>query len=362
MSRMTPHRTLIIAEAGVNHNGDLRMALDLIDKAAAAGADVVKFQTFRADRLATRAAPKAAYQLAQTGSAESQLDMLRRLELGPEAHAALIRHCAARGIAFLSTPFDTDSLRLLVETHALPRIKLGSGELTNAPFLLEIGRAGVDVILSTGMATLAEVEQALGVLGFAMRGGDTPPSRAGFASALWDDTIWDLLRARVTLLHCTTDYPSRAEDANLRAMDTMARAFGLPVGYSDHSEGNALCLAAVALGACVIEKHFTLDRGLPGPDHAASIEPDALGQLVRDIRRVEAALGSGVKQPRPDEQKNRAIVRKSLVAARDLPAGHVLEAEDIALMRPGTGHPPISFWDRVGTRLTRAHSAGEALE
>tara|TARA_R110001599_G_scaffold135013_1_gene313259 strand:- start:67 stop:1146 length:1080 start_codon:yes stop_codon:yes gene_type:complete len=359
---MTDARTLIIAEAGVNHNGDMDMAMELIDRAAEAGADMVKFQSFRAVKLATASAPKAAYQTAQTDASESQLEMLTRLELSVVDHQQLIDHCAARDIAFLSTPFDPDSLRLLVETFKLGRIKLGSGELINAPLLLDVGHSGADVILSTGMGTLSEVEQALGILGFAMRDRDQPPSRDAFSAALWDQDVWALLRARVTLLHCTTEYPAKVEDTNLRAMDTMAQAFDLPVGYSDHTEGNAISLAAVARGARVIEKHFTLDCTLPGPDHAASVEPAALADLVRDIRRVEASLGTGIKQPGVAEQANRLIVRKCLVAARDLPAGHVLGVDDIALMRPGTGHPPIALWDRIGTTLVRAHKAGDVLE
>ncbi len=359
---MTENRTLIIAEAGVNHNGDTGMAMSLIDQAAEAGADVVKFQSFRAHNLVTATAPKAAYQFAQTDAAETQLEMLKRLELSEDDHHQLIEHCRTRGIAFLSTPFDPYSLRLLVGNFGLTRIKFGSGELTNAPLLLEAGKSDAHIILSTGMGTLSEVEQALGVLGYAMRGGDAMPSRDAFAAALWDEEVWAILHMRVTLLHCTTEYPAKVEDTNLRAMDTMAKAFGLPVGYSDHTEGNAIALAAVARGAQVIEKHFTLDRSLPGPDHRASIEPAELADLVRDIRRVEAALGNGIKQPRPAEQANRPIVQKSLVALRDLSAGHVLTAEDIGVMRPGTGHPPITYWERIGTTLRSAHKAGDVLE
>ena len=354
--------TLIIAEAGVNHNGDMGMAMTLIDHAARAGADMVKFQSFKANKIANASAPKAAYQAAQTDPNENQLDMLKRLELSEADHLKLIEHCKKRGIAFLSTPFDFDSLNMLVKGFTLPRIKLGSGELTNAPLLLQVGTSGVDVILSTGMATLSEVEQALGVLGFAMMGIKTAPSETAFATALCQEDVWNMLRTRVTLLQCTTDYPARVEDTNLRAMDTMSQAFGLPVGYSDHTEGSAISIAAVARGARVIEKHFTLDRNLPGPDHAASIEPEELAKLVGDIRRVETALGTGIKQPSPSEFPNRQIVRKSLVAARNLPAGHILETDDIGLMRPGNGPAPISFWDRIGTTLQRAHKAGDQLE
>lgn len=359
---MTATPTLIIAEAGVNHNGDLGMAMELIDHAAKAGADIVKFQSFKADKIANASAPKAAYQAAQTDPNETQLSMLKRLELSKTDHLKLIEHCKARGITFLSTPFDFDSLEMLVKDFGLRRIKLGSGELTNAPLLLQVGASDVNVILSTGMGTLAEVEQALGVLGFAMIDPKLEPNKANFEAALSREDVWAKLRARVTLLHCTTDYPARVEDTNLRAIDTMAQAFGLPVGYSDHTDGGAISIAAVARGARVIEKHFTLDCTLPGPDHAASIEPEALTELVRNIRRVESALGTGIKQPAPSEFANRQVVRKSLVAAHDLPAGHVLTPDDIGLMRPGNGPLPITFWDRIGTPMQTAHKAGDALE
>jgi N-acetylneuraminate synthase len=359
---MTSISTVIIAEAGVNHNGDLGTAIDLIDQAAQAGADMVKFQSFKANKIANASAPKAAYQVLQTLPDESQLDMLKRLELSESSHQKLIEHCIVRGITFLSTPFDFESLGLLVKKFALPCIKLGSGELTNAPLLLQVGISNVDVILSTGMSTLSEIEQALGVLGFAMMGRKTMPCADAFSTTLQHEDVWEKLRARVTLLHCTTDYPARDEETNLRAMDTMKQAFGLSVGYSDHTEGNAISIAAVARGARVIEKHFTLDRGQPGPDHAASIEPNDLRELVRDIRRVELALGTGIKQPAPSELVNRQIVRKSLVAAHDLPAGHILTADDIGLMRPGNGPAPITFWDRIGSTLERQYKAGDVLE
>ena len=268
--------------------------------------------------------------------------MLERLELSAVDHQKLINHSNLRGIRFLSTPFDFDSLDLLVKKFALPCIKLGSGELTNAPLLLQVGRSNVDVILSTGMSTLSEIEQALGVLGFAMMDSQKAPCADAFSKTLHQEDVWRKLCARVTLLHCTTDYPARDEETN--------------------TEGNAISIAAVARGARVIEKHFTLDRSQPGPDHAASIEPNDLRELVGDIRRVEVALGTGIKQPAPSELANRQIVRKSLVAAHDLPAGHVLTADDIGLMRPGNGPAPITFWDRIGSTLERKYKAGDVLE
>jgi len=344
-------RCIIIAEAGVNHNGSIEMALELVDRAADAGADFVKFQTFRAKELVSASAAKASYQLRATGAQESQLEMLKRLELSPENHRILIERCQRRGIAFLSTPFDLASLYFLTTELGQPVIKLGSGELTNAPLLLAAARSGVRLIVSTGMGTLGEVEEALGVLGYGMIGGTTP-SRAAFAAALHQNDVWDALRKQVTLLHCTTEYPAPIEETNLRVLATLSQAFGLAVGYSDHTEGNAVSFAAVALGASVLEKHFTLDRALPGPDHAASLEPGELVALVQGIRGIEKALGTGRKQPGRSELSNRSVARKSLHAARDLPRGHVLCEDDIKVMRPGSGMSAMDFWDVQGRALT----------
>lgn len=355
------HRTLIIAEAGVNHNGSLKKALELVDRAAEAGADLVKFQTFDATRLASARAPKASYQTRTTDAGESQLEMLRRLQLSPEAHSQIMALCDERGIGFLSTPFDEGSLSLLVEDFGLSKVKLGSGELTNAPLLLACARSGAEVILSTGMGTLGEVEEALGVLAFGMLCERAPRGRADFAAVLTDPQAWQTLRARVTLLHCTTEYPAPVAQTNLRAITTMRAAFGLRVGYSDHTEGRAISLAAVALGAEVLEKHFTLDRGLPGPDHAASLEPKELAALVTEIRAVEAALGNGIKQPGAAELANRAIARKSLHAARDLAVGEVLQPGDIAVLRPGDGISPMAFWDTLEKQVPRAWPEGAKL-
>jgi N-acetylneuraminate synthase len=354
-------KTLIIAEAGVNHNGDVGMALDLVDCAAEAGADLVKFQTFNAARLASSAAPKAAYQIRQTDAGESQLEMLQRLQLSPEAHERIIARCAERRIGFLSTPFDSDSLGLLTGRFGLTRIKLGSGELTNAPLLIAAARSGAEIILSTGMGTLSEVEEAMGVLAFGLMQSGEPQTRADFAASLHDPLAWESLRRSVTLLHCTTEYPAAVADTNLRAMATMRAAFGVRIGYSDHTIGNAVSLAAVALGAEVLEKHFTLDRRLPGPDHAASLEPTELCALVREVRAVETALGAGIKQPGATELANRVVARKSLHAARDLPEGHVLVAGDLSVMRPGDGLSPMSMWDVISTTMKRSLAIGESL-
>ncbi len=361
---MTAHttKTTIIAEAGVNHNGSLELAVDLVDKAAEAGADFVKFQTFKAVRLASQSASKAAYQKTTTEATESQLDMLRRLELAPEAHRFLIDRCAQKGIAFLSTAFDLDSLAFLAGDLNLKTLKLGSGELTNAPILLAAARTDMQMILSTGMGSLAEVEEALGVIAFGLLRSGLPSGRADFASALLDPAAWQALRQRVTLLHCTTEYPAAVEDTNLRAVDTMRQAFGLQVGYSDHTEGNAMSIAAVARGATVIEKHFTLDRSMDGPDHAASVEPGELARLVQDIRMVEAGLGNGIKQPSAAEVRNRPIVRKSLHAARDIAQDETFGQDDVLALRPGTGISPMSLWDLLGRKADRDYSEGDDLD
>jgi N-acetylneuraminate synthase len=361
-SRNTPS-VLVIAEAGVNHNGDPALASRLVDAAAHAGADMVKFQTFDARKLASARASKAAYQARTTGGSESQLEMLLRLQLPYAAHHDLVARCAQRGIGFLSTPFDADSLRFLTADLGLDTLKLGSGELTNAPLLLEAARSGARLILSTGMGTLAEIEEALGVLAFGMtRTAQAAPSRAAFHAALLDRDARAALSGRVVLLHCTTEYPAAVEEANLRAMDTMAAAFGLEVGYSDHTEGDATAIAAVARGATVVEKHFTLDRTLPGPDHMASIEPAGLARLVTSIRQVELALGDGCKLPGTAEIANRQVARKSLCAARDLPAGTLLALEDIAVKRPGTGLSPFELWNLVGQRLNVALAADDPID
>ncbi len=355
--------TFIIAEAGVNHNGSLDMARRLIDVAAEAGADAVKFQTFRAEQVVSRHAPKAEYQSRTTDKAESQLDMLRKLEFTESVHEALIAHTRVRGIAFLSTPFDLPSLRLLTNRLGLETIKIPSGEITNAPFLLEIARVAKRVILSTGMSTLAEVEAALGVLAFGFTQPlDATPDRDAFARAFTANTSQEALRQRVTLLHCTTEYPAPYAEVNLRAMDTLATAFELPVGYSDHTRGIHIAVAAVARGARVIEKHFTLDRSLPGPDHKASLEPGELQQMVAAIRDVGLALGDGVKRPSPAEWMNRDVARKSLVTVRAIAAGEVFSVENLVCKRPGTGLSPFRLWQILGQTASRDYTEDEALD
>jgi N-acetylneuraminate synthase len=356
-----PH-VVVIAEAGVNHNGSLERALKLVDAAAEARADAVKFQTFRAGDVISRKAPKADYQVATTGGAESQLEMVRKLELTEPAHRALQERAEQRGIAFLSTPFDLASVRFLTHELALPTIKIGSGEITNAPLLLETARARTRIILSTGMSTLAEVRAALGVLAFGYTApADAPPGRDAFQAAFAGDVGQAALHERVSLLHCTTEYPSPAEEANLRAMATLEREFGLPVGLSDHSKGIHIAIAAVALGARIIEKHFTLDRTLPGPDHAASLEPAELASMIEAVRSVEASLGDGVKRPTPSESKNLPIARKSLVAARAIRAGERFSRENLTTKRPGSGRSPFDYWSVLGTSATRGYEEDDVI-
>lgn len=327
---------LIIAEAGVSHNGDMELAKRLIDVAADAGADLVKFQTFSAERLATQSAPKADYQNQTTDQSESQFAMLKRLELGTEMHEVLIAHCQKRNIGFFSTGFDVQSLDYLASLGA-ERFKIPSGEITNLPYLRHVGGFGKPVILSTGMAALGEIEAALEVL-----------ETAGTS------------RMQITVLHCNTEYPTPMDDVNLSAMCSIRDAFGVATGYSDHTAGIEVPIAAVALGATVIEKHLTLDRNLPGPDHKASLEPDEFVAMVRAIRNIEQAIGSGIKGPSPSETKNKPIARKSLVAAKPIYSGEQFTAENVTVKRPGTGISPMR-WDEVMGRVAGRDFAADDL-
>lgn len=349
----------IIAEAGVNHNGDRDRAFALVDAAADAGADAVKFQTFDAAAIATVAAPKAAYQTRTTDAAESQLEMLRALELPRDWHAPLKAHAMARGIDFISTPFDLGSLDFLMQL-GMSYLKVPSGELTNSPLLWRFARSGMPLILSTGMATLSEVEQALAVVCHALRGGDEPAGLAEVWQAWSDPAARAALSGRVTLLHCTSQYPTPMHEVNLKAMDTL-RVFGLPVGYSDHTQGLLATVAAVARGACMIEKHFTLDRSLPGPDHAASLEPGELAELVAHVRALEQAMGDGAKAPQPSEWNTRVAARQNVIAARPIAAGEVLERTALATARTGSGIPADRLWDLVGRTASRGYAPGDVI-
>ena len=330
------HPCFVLAEAGVNHNGDIDLAGKLVDAAVAARADAVKFQTFRAEQIASNTAPKANYQLESTDTEESQLEMLKRLELPDEAYRDLMNYCRQKGIAFLSTPFDESSADMLDEM-GMEAFKLPSGEITNLPFLHHVAAKGKPVILSTGMSGLGEVESAV-------------------------KTIEGAGNQGLILLHCVSNYPAAPSDVNLRAMHTLAEAFGAPVGYSDHTEGIEIALAAVAMGACFIEKHFTLDRNLPGPDHQASLEPNELTRMVRGIRTIESAMGDGRKQPAASEAATASVARRSLVAARDIAAGTVLRDDMVKAMRPGTGLPPAMRACVIDRTLRRDVSKGELLQ
>jgi N-acetylneuraminate synthase len=353
-------RTLFIAEAGVNHNGSLELALKLVDAAAAAGADVVKFQTFKAQHLVTAQARKADYQAINTGEGGGQMEMLRKLELAHADHHLLLARCREHGIGFMSTAFDSESLAFL-GTLDMPAVKIPSGDITHAPMLLQAARLGRPLIVSTGMSTLADIETALGVIAFALTRSNSPSSRADFEAARSSAEGQAALLDCVTLLHCVTEYPAPPVSVNLRAMDTMAQAFGLPVGYSDHTAGAAVSLAAVARGATVIEKHFTLDRSLPGPDHAASLEPGELRSLVADIRIIEEALGSRRKGPAAVEIGNRTVARRSIVAARAIAQGERLTLDALAFKRPGTGLPPTEAWDLLGRLAGRAYQPDDLI-
>lgn len=315
-------KTFIIAEAGVNHNGSLEIAKKLIDAAKECGADAVKFQTFKTEKVVSKKAEKAEYQKQTTDAGESQFEMIKKLELDFNAHKELIKYCSEKHIQFLSSPFDKDSIDLLDEL-GLDTFKIPSGEIINLPYLRKIGKFNKKVILSTGMADLGEIEDALDIL---IESGTD--------------------KENITILHCNTEYPTPFEDVNLKAMLTIKNAFNIKVGYSDHTKGIEVPIAAVALGAEVIEKHFTLDRNMEGPDHKASLEPAELKQMIDSIRNIEKALGNGIKKPSPSENKNKIVVRKSLIAKTYIKKGDIFTEKNVGIKRPGTGISPMR-WDEV---------------
>jgi N,N'-diacetyllegionaminate synthase len=332
------NKIFIIAEAGVNHNGSLNTALKMVDAAVASGVDAVKFQKFKAEKIISASAPKAGYQAQTTGTNESQLKMLSKLELDEFAHKELYGFCKDKGVLFLSSPFDLDSIDLL-DRLGMEIFKIPSGEITNLPYLRKLGALSKKLILSTGMTDLGEIEDALLVL-----------MKAGTA------------REAITLLHCNTEYPTPFEDVNLRAMVTIKAAFpGIQVGYSDHTPGIEVPIAAVALGARVIEKHFTLDRNMEGPDHRASLEPDELKAMVAGVRNIEKAMGNGIKTPSPSELKNKLISRKSIVAARDISKGEAFTKENLTVKRAGVGMSPMNWDDIIGSHATRDFVVDEPI-
>lgn len=329
---------LVIAEAGVNHNGDLALAKQLIDVAADAGADLVKFQTFSADRLVTRRAEKADYQSVNTKTTETQHEMLSRLELSANMHHELIAHSDMRNIGFFSTGFDIESVDFLIGL-GISRFKIPSGEITNLPFLRHIGQFSKPVIISTGMATMDDIKAAIDAL-----------EQAG------------TVRSLITVLHCTTEYPTPMAEVNLRFMQSIQRAFGVNVGYSDHTAGIEVAIAAAALGATVIEKHFTIDKNLPGPDHKASLEPDELKIMVSSIRNIEIAMGDGIKRLTPSETSNKFVTRKSLVAKKAIKSGEILSIDNITTKRPGTGISPMRWDEVIGRVAARDFDTDELIE
>ena len=357
---MQHHKTFLIAEAGVNHNGSIELAKKLIDAAVMAGADAVKFQSFVASSIVTAGASKAEYQITNTGSKESQLEMLKKLELSHSQQRELHQYCQRSGIQFLSTPFDNASLNFLTVDLGLETIKVGSGELTNAPFLFEVARLAKNIILSTGMSTLDEVADALGVIAFVMTDSKNP-SVSSFKSALASSEGRKAVTSKVALLHCTTDYPTVPSDVNLQAMLTLREKFDCQVGFSDHSVGIHLAVAAVAMGATVIEKHLTIDRDLPGPDHRASLEPSEFKNLVDQVRNLESAFGDGTKQPTEVELKNKKIARRSLVALKAIKTGDVFTSENVTIKRPGTGRSPFEYWSLLGTKATSDIAENEVI-
>ncbi len=328
----------IIAEAGVNHNGEIVLAKKMIDVAADAGADFVKFQTFKAEKLVSKNAAKADYQKKTTGEKESQLEMIKKLELDVASHKELMEYARLKGITFLSTPFDLESIDLLYEL-GVPLFKIGSGEITNYPYLKKMASKKLPVILSTGMSNLCDVENALRVL-----------------------TENGLEKKQITLLHANTEYPTPMEDVNLRAMLTLKEAFKVNVGYSDHSLGIEVPVAAVAVGAAIIEKHFTLDKNMSGPDHKASLEPGELKAMVKAIRNIEKALGNGIKQPSNSEKKNMPVARKSIVASRDIEIGELFTEENITTKRPGTGISPMRWNEIIGRKAIKDFKPDDLIE
>ncbi|WP_448563712.1 N-acetylneuraminate synthase [Thalassotalea ganghwensis] len=360
-------RVVIIAEAGVNHNGDEALALKLVDEAKLAGADIVKFQTFKADSLVNKTAEQAQYQQQNTDSQQTQYQLLKQLELPFESHARIKQYCDDNHIEYLSTAFDLPSLDFLVHTLALKRLKIPSGELTNLPFILAHALTGCDLIVSTGMATIAEVQLALSTIayGYLARLGivelSCHPEQQDLINAFQHTSAKSILKGKVTLLHCTTEYPAPFDEVNLNVLHTFREQFDIPVGYSDHTQGIVIPIAAVAQHAVMIEKHFTLSRQMHGPDHQASIEPDELKAMIDNIRIVETAMGSGVKEPSPSELKNRAVARKSLVAKCAIEKGEQFSEDNLTIMRPGSGLGPEQYWQVLGKTAKRSFAEGDLI-
>ena len=361
-------QVLIIAEAGVNHNGSLERAIEMVEVAKKCGADIVKFQTFSADKLARKDAQLAEYQKTSSGDTRSQWDLLKGLELSHEEFASLRDHCKKIGIGFLSTGFDLDELAFLIDELHIPLVKVASGDLTFAPLLFEAGLSGLPVILSTGMADMGEIERALRFIavGMGVHAGvlevEALPTGENLKRAWNSSRVQEIMREKVTILHCTTQYPAEFDILNLQAINVIADRFGLPVGYSDHSLGTLASVLAVGLGATVIEKHFTLDKTMEGPDHSASLDPSELALLVSQIRSATVILGQPVKEMQPIEVSNKAAVRRSLVARNPIAAGQQIREADIECRRPGAGRTSFDFYEVVGTTAAKAYAVGDYVE
>lgn len=354
----------IIAEAGVNHNGSPEIAYKLIDAAAEAGANAVKFQTFKTDRLVARDTQKANYQIKATGDNESASDMLKKLELDDNTFIGLAKHAKKLNIDFLSTAFDDISLDFLINRLALKTLKIASGELTNAPLVLAHARTKSNLIVSTGMATLSEIKQALEVIsyGFIEKIVDFSPSRDKFREAYLSTEAQKLLKEKVTILHCTTEYPAPFDEINLSALQTIKEEFNLDVGYSDHTEGIHIPPIAIAFGAKVIEKHFTLDRNMTGPDHKASLEPQELKNMINLVKTVEKSIGNGIKAPSSSEIANTVIVRKSIHADKDIHKDEEFTKDNLSIKRPANGMSPYLYWELIGKKSSKNYKSGEVID
>jgi len=354
-------KTYIIAEAGVNHNGSFERAIEMIHCAKQMGADAIKFQLFQAENLTTQQAEQAQYQKKAYSQVKTQYEMLKELELSFAHFEALKVIAEKEEIDFIITPFDLESLRFIVDDLNLSMIKIGSGDITNGPMLLACGRSHREIILSTGMSTLADIENALQVIAFGLLEKGAYPTKDSLAEVYASQAAQDILKEKVTLLHCTSEYPAPFEDVNLKAMDTMAHAFGLAVGFSDHTPGIEASLAAVAREACVIEKHFTLDKSLSGPDHLASLDPSEFQTMINGVRKIEAALGNGHKRPTVSESKNMKIVRRAIVANQKIVRGEEFTSHNLGLKRPYVGLSPMHYWDFLGKKAERDYAKDEVI-
>jgi N-acetylneuraminate synthase len=358
-------KIFIIAEAGVNHNGKFNIARELIDVAAISGADAIKFQTFDTKMVMTHSAVKANYQKKTTKDLESQFDMVKKLELPFEWHYELLDHCKRKNIMFLSTAFDKSSLDFLSDKILLDIIKIPSGEITNGPFLLDCARKNVNIILSTGMSNIPDIETALSIIAFGFMHNENSkiePSEEEFLKAFNSQEGKNLLKERLTLLHCTSQYPAPINEVNLSAISEMRSFFNLDIGYSDHTNGIEVPIAAAALGASVIEKHFTLDRNMSGPDHKASLEPNELIDMVKSIRLVEKSTGNGKKIPAPSEIENLVIARRSLVALKEIKKGEIFTSDNLGVKRPGSGLSPMLYWQYLGKRSQNTYLADALIK